>query len=120
MMWPNDIPITPEAARYADTMVGPRGERLTTDNTYEWDALARAYSQGQVPPWVPVGQRLPEPDTRVLVTNGKDVMEARYGHMSRDKRTRRAFWTIGRLPGILIGSLVDTTHWMPLPTTPTK
>jgi hypothetical protein len=50
MMQPNDIPITPEAARYADAMVGPRGERLAMDNTHEWDALARAYSQGQADP----------------------------------------------------------------------
>jgi hypothetical protein len=115
MMWPNDIPITPEAARYADAMVGPRGERLTMDNTYEWDALARAYSQGQRPPWIPIADKLPDPETRVLVTNGADVMEARYGHFRGDKRTRRAFWTVGRLPGIPIGSLEDTTHWMPLP-----
>jgi hypothetical protein len=64
----NDIKITKEAKEYADTMVGPRGERETMDNRYEWDAIAGAFSQGQAKPaWVSPDVRQPQWGQRVFV-----------------------------------------------------
>lgn len=61
--------------------------------------------------WIPVTERLPEPETRVLVLD-------RYGHMM--DRTMRQLPTdktpMFRPDGLMPGK--DVTHWMPLPAAP--
>lgn len=76
-------------------------ERLTAEN---------AALREKVPQWISVEEKLPEPGTRVIATDGVFVGEAIF---ARDSR-----WS-GYGGGILrdcIGSVV--THWMPLPEAP--
>ena len=86
-----------------DMMVGAADliERLTAEN---------AALREKVPQWISVEEKLPEPGTRVIATDGVFVGEAIF---ARDSR-----WS-GYGGGILrdcIGSVV--THWMPLPEAP--
>lgn len=76
-------------------------ERLTAEN---------AALREQVPQWISVEERRPEPGKRVLATDGVFVGEA--------YRTSANTWR--RYDGIAmrdcLGSIV--THWMPLPDAP--
>jgi len=49
--------------------------------------------------WIPVDERLPPEETRVLATDGKDVFDSEY---------MRGNWEW----------CADVTHWMPLPEPP--
>lgn len=76
-------------------------ERLTAENK----ALRE-----QVPQWINVEDRLPEPGTRVIVTDGVFVGEA--------YRTYGNTWR--RYNGITMQACIgsEPTHWMPLPGAP--
>ena len=49
--------------------------------------------------WIPVSERLPDEEVRVLATDGTDVFDSEY---------MRGNWEW----------LADVTHWMPLPEPP--
>ena len=62
----------------------------------------------EIPHWIPVSERLPEVNTRVLVW-GKEHKEAVVAVFNED-----GIWAIAHGWGVVYG----VTHWMPLPQPP--
>ena len=61
--------------------------------------------------WIPVAERVPEPETRVLVLDRRGNMMARTMRQLPTDKTP-VFRSDGLMPG------KDVTHWMPLPEAP--
>jgi hypothetical protein len=62
--------------------------------------------------WIPVGERLPEPDTFAIVATKDGVCEALYGLGGIESADEPPSWLV-----IDYGE-VRPTHWMPLPEPP--
>lgn len=99
-LYRNTTPITKEAKEYADHMVGPRGERMTMDNTYEWDAIAAAFSSGQASAWINKTDRMPPyGQTVIAIHRCNDGKHRIYVHKAgdADQEERMVAWM--PLPG---------------------
>lgn len=69
-----------QAAAYATSRVGERGER-SMPNEYEWDALAAAHEAGQCAAWIPKAERMPPYGERVFALHrGNDGVIREYTH----------------------------------------
>lgn len=69
--------------------------------------------------WIPVSERLPENDNRVLVFNRElAVYDTREGAASPGVRIGRKIMNGHLRPDDSIGVDDTTTHWMPLPEPP--
>ena len=104
-MNPDKMSSTKTAAEIAAELAYPREY-----DRAEWlqSAFIKGYAAGQESSrWIPVSERLPEPEVRVLVTDGTSVLETR--HNGKGFKMPRPF------PA---GILVDVTHWQPLPEAP--
>jgi hypothetical protein len=78
--------------------------RITDDNGYNAAGKRRkaycvAHSEFGKCEWIPVSERLPPEETRVLAYDGTSVFESEYMH-------GRWEW------------LADVTHWLPMPNPP--
>jgi hypothetical protein len=64
--------------------------------------------------WIPVSERLPEPDTFAIVATKDGVCEALYGLGGIESPNDPPYWVVNDY------GEVWPTHWMPLPEPPPK
>lgn len=69
----SDKKISTEAARYATSRVGERGERAMP-NEYEWDAIAIAFDAGLKSRWIPISEQLPPHGEEVVALINRNNM----------------------------------------------
>jgi hypothetical protein len=66
----------------------------------------------QVPRWISVTERMPEPDTFAIVATKHGVCEALYGLAGIESPNDPPYWVVANY------GEVWPTHWMPLPAPP--
>ena len=85
---------------YGDWDCEQCGQRYSYDECHRISLTAVQWALLRNPPrWIPVSERLPPEETRVLAYDGTSVFESEYMH-------GRWEW------------LADVTHWLPLPNPP--
>jgi hypothetical protein len=89
----SDLPVAVRIHQYLRTLSSHLKERAAAM------LLAEARDEIEISEWIPVTERLPPEETRVLATDGTSVFESEYMH-------GRWEW------------LADVTHWLPMPNPP--
>ena len=98
-----------EKTRGLSMLTGISGDGLPVLFDDSADAIEELLAA--VPQWISVDERLPEIGRFVLVSDGDDIDAAcRYKAFTIPEETEPFFWD----------SVLEVTHWMPLPEPPTE